>query len=157
MYDGATAMVEALLMAIRATKRKTVILAKTIHPEYRKTAQTYLPLADFSVVEADFNETGETNLSQLAQKIEDEKDLAAVAIQSPNFFGRIEEVASVAKLAHARGALLVAVTTDVSANAILQSHGRNNADIAVGEGLSHLLAVLISAVRESVYLLVTHL
>jgi|SRR5579871_925324 len=137
MYDGATALVEALLMAIRATKKRCVILSKTLHPEYRETAQTYLPLASYQPIEIGFGEDGHTCRRELATAIaEAGGDLAAIAIQSPNFFGRVEDMLEMAELAHKAGALFIAVTTDVSANAILPSPGSNKADIAVGEGLS---------------------
>lgn len=137
MYDGATALVEALLMAIRSTQKKTVVLIKTIHPEYRETARTYLPLANFRVIEVGYLHDGSVNLLELATKVEDVKnDLAAIAIQSPNFFGRLEPTKEIAKLAHDNDALLISATTDISANAIMATAGKNGADIAIGEGLS---------------------
>lgn len=136
MYDGATALVEALLMAIRTKAKKTVVLSSAIHPEYRETVRTYLLAADFRVVEVGFDKSGLTKHDDLLALLTEVKsDLAAVAIQSPNFFGRIEETAAVAKLAHEHDALLVGATTDLSSCSLLSSFGRNGADIAVGEGL----------------------
>ncbi len=137
MYDGATALMEALLMAIRVTGKKAVLLCTSIHPEYRQTARTYLNLGNFSVIEIGFTDEGTLNFGELSKTIQSVSDLAAIAIQSPNFFGAIENIDELGKIAHDHQALLIAVTTDVSANAILEPMG-DQADIVVGEGLGFL-------------------
>jgi glycine dehydrogenase subunit 1 len=137
MYDGATALMEALLMAIRTTGKKTVLLCTSIHPEYRQTAKTYLDLGNFSIIEVGFGDEGSLNLAEFSKTVDNVADLAAIAIQSPNFFGAIENIDEVFKIAHDHQALLIAITTDVSANAILEPMG-NKADIVIGEGLGFL-------------------
>lgn len=139
MYDGATALAEALLMAIRIKNKKTVLLSSAIHPEYRETVRTYLTAANFKIVENECDGSGASSLASTRQLIEENKDdLAAIAIQSPNFFGRIEDVEQLADLAHQHDSLLVGVSTDMSSTAILPSFGYLGADIAVGEGLGLL-------------------
>lgn len=137
MYDGATALMEALLMAIRATGKKIVILSSSIHPEYRQTARTYLELGNFSVIELGFTDEGTINFDELYNTIESVSDVAAIAFQSPNFFGAIENSDELSNIAHKHQALLIAVTTDVSANAIFEP-SVNSVDIAIGEGLGFL-------------------
>jgi glycine dehydrogenase subunit 1 len=138
MYDGATALMEALLMAVRATNKKTVILSKTIHPEYRACVHTYLKMGGYSVVEISFDKAGETNIDALVDCLKSSHDIAAVAIQSPNFFGRVENVKEIAGRVHEHGALMVGCLTDMTATAVLASFGACGADIAVGEGLGLL-------------------
>ena len=139
MYDGATALMEALLMAARITSKRTIIISSAVHPEYRETVFTYLRSADLLVLEVDFDETGTTDtqkLNNLCDEVGD--DLAAVAVQSPNFFGLIEDLSPIKALAQRYGALLIGAITDVSAASIIGSLGRAGADIAVGEGLGLL-------------------
>ncbi|MBZ5531195.1 MAG: aminomethyl-transferring glycine dehydrogenase subunit GcvPA [Acidobacteriia bacterium] len=105
MYDGSTGAAEALLMAVRVTGRKSALVARTVHPEYREVINTYvqhqgLPVSDFGYLE-----NGRVDLADLEKKITG--DTACVLIQSPNFFGTIEDVAAVADLVHKKGALLV--------------------------------------------------
>src|SRR5580704_17764297 len=101
MYDGATALVEALLMAIRTKAKKTVILSRAIHPEYRETAHTYLTAAECRVIEADFDQSGASFNPHLIPLVKERaSDLAAIAVQSPNFFGRLEDIKKIAALAH---------------------------------------------------------
>lgn len=139
MYDGATALTEALLMAIRAQGKKTVILCTSIHPEYREVVHNYFKLADLKVIEADFSKSGITDLEKLKEILKsNSSDLAAIAVQSPNFFGRIEDVFALSLLAHECGALLVGCMTDLSACPLLPSLAKLGADIAVGEGLGLL-------------------
>jgi glycine dehydrogenase subunit 1 len=104
MYDGSTAAAEAAMMAVRLTGRRNVLVARSLHPEYREVLETYafhqaLPL---SMVE--FNADGRVNLKELEKQITAET--ACVLIQSPNFFGTIEDVAAIAELAHKNGAML---------------------------------------------------
>jgi len=132
MYDGATALMEALLMAVRITGIKAVALSKAIHPEYRECVKSYLAFAKIGVVEYDFDHTGTTCLPTTHER------LAAYAIQSPNFFGQIEDIKSWSQHAHKHDALLIACTTDMSSCALFSSFGYLGADIAVGEGLGLL-------------------
>jgi glycine dehydrogenase subunit 1 len=106
MYDGSTGAAEAVMMAVRVTGRHQAVIATTVHPEYREVLATYtkhqgLPT---SLVGYD-NGTGRVDLAALEAAITDET--ACVLVQSPNFFGIIEDIPAIAEIAHAKGALLV--------------------------------------------------
>lgn len=105
MYDGSTGAAEALLMACRITGRKSAVVARSVHPEYREVIRTYIQHQGLPVEECGFLENGRVDRAELEKKING--DTACVLIQSPNFFGTVEDVAAVADLAHRRGALLV--------------------------------------------------
>ncbi|MCE5262926.1 MAG: aminomethyl-transferring glycine dehydrogenase subunit GcvPA [Deltaproteobacteria bacterium] len=131
-YDGATALAEALLMAIRITGRKRAAISRAIHPHYRQVVRTYFAPTGYELLEIPCLETGTTDIGRLA----DAHDLAAIAIQSPNFFGCIEDLQAAAEQAHSGGALLVAGFTEALAYGLLKSPGSQGADIAAGEGQS---------------------
>ena len=105
MYDGSTGAAEALLMAVRVTGRRGAVVARSVHPEYREVIRTYTQHQSMPITECGYLENGRVNMAELERKITDQT--ACVLIQSPNFFGTIEDVAAVADLAHSRGALLV--------------------------------------------------
>jgi glycine dehydrogenase subunit 1 len=105
MYDGSTGAAEALLMAVRVTGRKSALVARSVHPEYREVMRTYTQHQGLPIVEFGFSANGRVDLAEIEKKIGD--DTACVLIQSPNFFGTIEDVGAVAELAHKKGALLV--------------------------------------------------
>jgi glycine dehydrogenase subunit 1 len=132
MYDGSTAMAEAYLMAQRVTRRNKIVVASSVHPEYREVARTYTRHGDAEIVEVDFDsETGRIgDLSELDDKT------AALVVQSPNFFGCIEDLENLAEQAHAVGALLIVVVTEAISFGLLKSPGSCGADIVVGEGQS---------------------
>jgi glycine dehydrogenase subunit 1 len=132
MYDGSTAMAEAYLMAQRVTRRDKIVVASSVHPEYREVAATYTQHGDLEIVTADFDEhTGRiADLSALDDKT------AALVVQSPNFFGCVENLERLADAAHAVGALLVVVVTEAISFGLLKSPGECGADIVVGEGQS---------------------
>src|SRR5438552_15381552 len=109
MYDGSTAMAEAVLMAERVTRRTKVIVSPAIHPQYLEVAQTYVQHAGIELKHCQYSESGVTSGEALAE-LDDQT--AAIVLQSPNFFGCIEDVAAVAEKAHAVGALLVVVVTE---------------------------------------------
>ena len=132
MYDGASALAEALLMAVRVTKRTTVAVSTLIHPLYRRVIETYLAPTGYRVVELPMKSDGRTDLAGL----NDKEDLAAIALQSPNFFGCVEDLAAAAEEAHGRKALLVAGFTEPLAFGLLKDPGSQGADIACGEGQS---------------------
>lgn len=132
MYDGASATAEAAMMAQRVTKRDEVAVSAAVHPNYRRVLRTYLSGLKSPVVEIPYSETaGTTDLAALAEDVSDAT--ACIVIQYPNFFGCIEDVKAVAEIAHARGALLVAIVDPVALG-ILKSPGELGADIVVGEG-----------------------
>jgi len=132
MYDGSTAMAEAYLMAQRVTRRNRIVVATSVHPEYREVARTYTQHGDAEIVSVGFDEeTGRiADLSALDDKT------AAVVVQSPNFFGCVEDLQSIADQAHAVGALLIVVVTEAISLGLLKSPGTCGADIVVGEGQS---------------------
>jgi len=106
MYDGSTGAAEAVLMAMRVTGRQKAVVATTVHPEYREVVATSLRHRDLATAEIGYvAETGRVDLEALAAAVTEET--AAVLVQSPNFFGTIEDVAAVAEIAHKKGALLI--------------------------------------------------
>ncbi|MBC8142952.1 MAG: aminomethyl-transferring glycine dehydrogenase subunit GcvPA [Armatimonadetes bacterium] len=134
LYDGATALAEAVLMACDLTKRRGVVVAKTVHPAYRQTLATYMESFADSVDEVGYiGETGALNANDLASAITDAT--ACVVVQHPNFFGTIEDLQAIADAAHAKGALLL-VSVDPIALGVLEPPGALGADIVTGEGQS---------------------
>ena len=131
-YDGAAALAESLLMAIRITKRRKVAVSSLIHPLYRQVVRTYFEPTGFEVVELGYLENGMTDIAGL----DDMDDLAAVAIQSPNFFGCIENLRAAGEKAHDKKALFIASFTEALAYGLLKSPGAQGADIVCGEGQS---------------------
>jgi len=105
MYDGSTGAAEAIMMACRLTGRRAAVVARSVHPEYREVMKTYAQHQGLPITEAGFLANGRVDAADLEKKIRDET--ACVLIQSPNFFGSIEDVAAVADLVHRKGALLV--------------------------------------------------
>jgi glycine dehydrogenase subunit 1 len=106
MYDGSTGAAEAVLMACRVTGRQAAVVARTVHPEYREVMKTVTQHQGIPITEFGYDATtGRVDLKALDAAITEET--AAVLIQSPNFFGTIEDVAAVAEIAHKKGALLI--------------------------------------------------
>jgi glycine dehydrogenase subunit 1 len=105
MYDGSTAAAEAVMMAVRLTGRRSVVVARSLHPEYREVLATYATHQGMPLSTIDFRDDGRVNLTELEKSITPET--ACVLIQSPNFFGTIEDVAAIAELAHKNGSMLV--------------------------------------------------
>jgi glycine dehydrogenase subunit 1 len=131
-YDGASALAEAALMAVRVTKKKKVAVSRLIHPHYRKVLQTYLAPTGYEMVELPYLANGSTDPSRL----EGLEDLAGVAVQSPNFFGCIEDLQRIGDQARAKDALLIAGFTEPLAFGLYKNPGSQGADIACGEGQS---------------------
>ena len=130
MYDGASALAEAALMSCDATRRKKVLVPQTIHPEYREVLRTYLLPRGVEILEIPYQE-GAVDSEALEKALNTE--VAAVLIQSPNFFGMIEKAVEIGQMAHAKGGLLVMAVNPVSLG-LLKSPGELGADIVVGEG-----------------------
>jgi glycine dehydrogenase subunit 1 len=105
MYDGSTGAAEAMMMAVRITGRDRAVVARTVHPEYREVLATYAQHQQIPISEVGYTANGRVDLAALDAAITAET--ACVLIQSPNFFGTIEDVAAIAKIAHAKGALLI--------------------------------------------------
>jgi glycine dehydrogenase subunit 1 len=133
MYDGSTALAEAVLMAERVTRRSKVIACGAVHPEYLEVVRTYVQHAgiDLEVVATE-PRTGQT--ASVDQVLDDKT--AAIVVQSPNFFGCLEDVESIARKAHAAGALLIVAITEPISLGLVKSPGALGADIVVAEGQS---------------------
>jgi glycine dehydrogenase subunit 1 len=130
MYDGSTAVPEAAMMAIRITGRDRVLAASNVHPEYREVLRTYARHQGMPIDEFGYNaETGAIDMASLESKLSAE--VAAVIVQTPNFFGVIEDVKAAAELAHQHGALLVVVFTEAVSLGLLEPP--RDADIVAGE------------------------
>src|SRR5580765_6659231 len=134
MYDGSTAMAEAVLMAERVTKRSKVVVSAAIHPQYLEVAHTYVQHAGIDLQYASVDENSGQTPPSMFDSIDDKT--AAIVIQSPNFFGCIEDVAALADKAHAVGALLIVAVTEAMSFGLLRSPGACGADIVVAEGQS---------------------
>jgi glycine dehydrogenase subunit 1 len=133
MYDGASALAEALLMAVRITRRKRLAVSRAIHPHYRQVVETYLRPTGLEIICLPHGTDGRTDLAALAGI----DDLAAVAVQSPNFFGCIEDLGAVAQAAGADGTtLMVTCFSEPLAYGLYRAPGQLGADIVCGEGQS---------------------
>jgi glycine dehydrogenase subunit 1 len=134
MYDGSTAMWEAILMAHRITRRNRTLISSGVHPHYVGVART---MAKFSEdqLETSLPELGaETDAEELIGRIDD--STSAVVVQYPDILGRITDLTAIAEAAHGAGALLIAVVTEPVALGLIKSPGEMGADIVVGEGQS---------------------
>ena len=131
MYDGASAMAEAAIMAANITYRGKIIVASSVNPDYRRVIDTYVQGLSVTIAPDSYDETGTANPEFLREHISD--DVACVIVQYPNFFGHIEDLAALSQVVHSAGALLVVVVNPVSLG-ILAPPGEFDADIVVGEG-----------------------
>jgi glycine dehydrogenase subunit 1 len=132
MYDGATALAEAALMACRATGRSTVLVARSIHPAWRSVLQTYARFCGFSIQDYAYDPAGGGYAAtDLTSRVNAE--CAAVLLQTPNFFGVLEDLDQADVLAHTQGALLVVAANPVALG-LIRAPGDAHADIVVGEG-----------------------
>jgi glycine dehydrogenase subunit 1 len=134
MYDGASAMAEAAVLCGKISGHSKIIVARSVHPEYRQVLQTYSWANNYTVCELPYAQNGQLNFTALERELDAAP--AAVVIQSPNFFGVIEDVAAIAASVHNKGALLIAGFTDGTSLGILQPAGSSGADFVVGEGQS---------------------
>jgi glycine dehydrogenase subunit 1 len=136
MWDGSTAATEAVLMAERLTRRRRVVVARSLHPGYRQVLDTYARNLGLKIEEVGFKSTGQIDAARLEPAIDHQT--AAVVLQSPNFFGVLEDVGDLAEMAHSKGALVVAAITEgVSLGAVRPPAG---ADIVAMETQSFGLA-----------------
>jgi glycine dehydrogenase subunit 1 len=134
MYDGSTALAEAVLMAERVTRRQKVVVSESVHPEYLEVISTYVQHAGIELQRLGFDAaTGQT--APAALSLLDERT-AALVVQSPNFFGCIEDINALAERAHSVGALLVVCVTEAASFGLLRPPGASGADIVVAEGQS---------------------
>jgi len=131
LYEGATALTEAAILAHKVNHRSKVLVAKSLHPEYGQVLSTYIEKTlGLSVIEIDY-QNGVTDLTKLKEKIS--KDTSCVIVQNPNFFGCLEKVKKIEEITHQAGSLYI-VSVDPISLGLLVPPGEYNADIAVGEG-----------------------
>ncbi len=133
MYDGASALAEAMIMAFHITGRKEVIISRTIHPEYREVVKTYAQAKNLKIIEIEY-ENGITSLEELKRKVSDKT--AAVLIQNPNFFGSLEDIKEIERIAHKNKSLFIVAIVEPTSLGLLKPPGELGADIVVGEGQS---------------------
>jgi len=134
MYDGASAMAEAAVLCAKMSNRTRIVVARSVHPQYRQVLQTYSWANGYAVTEIPYAPSGQLDSTALAAVLDD--SVAAVIVQSPNFFGCIEDITTVADAAHKCGALLIAGFTDGTSLGILKPAGACGADFVAGEGQS---------------------
>ncbi len=133
LYDGASALAEAAMMAVRISKKNQIVVSRSVHPHYRQVLKTYFSgFLSVRIKEIPFYE-GRTSIGHLDRMIGD--DTAALLVQNPNFFGQLEPMEEIESLVHAKGALLVMAVDPISLG-IVKTPGEFKADIAVGEGQS---------------------
>lgn len=131
-YDGATGLSEALLMAVKKTKRKKVAVSTLCHPFHREVIRTYMDPAGVEVVELPYTPEGRTDLKAL----EAMEDLAAVAVQSPNFFGVVEDLKGFSDAIHAKKGVMIGSFTEAIAWGLMKNPGSQGVDIVAGDGQS---------------------
>jgi glycine dehydrogenase subunit 1 len=132
MYDGASALAEAVIMAHRINRRKEVFLSRGLHPEYRQVVNTYCRYLGVTIKEIPYTDKGVSDLEWLSRNISE--NISAVAVQSPNFFGCIEEMRDIEKLIHGKDSIFITCITEPVSLGILKPPGDFGADIVVGEG-----------------------
>jgi len=134
LYDGASAAAEAVLMAYRVRGKPKVLVARSLHPQYREVIRTYIKNLGIQAEEVAFTESGEVDLKDLTRKIDAET--SAVICQSPNFMGVIEDLDEIGALVHERQALFVVAIAEPASLGLLKPPGACGADIVTGEGQS---------------------
>jgi glycine dehydrogenase subunit 1 len=130
MYDGGSALAEAVLLALGHTGRNEIVIAGKIHPHYRKVVQTYIAGRNVQIIRSQIADGGAA-VGSLAEIVSDRT--ACVVVQQPNFYGILEEVREIEKVAHTSGALFIVVADPVSLG-LLEAPGTYGADVVVGEG-----------------------
>jgi glycine dehydrogenase subunit 1 len=139
LYDGASGAAEAVLMAHRLKGKPKVLVAKTLHPQYKKTIQTYVKNLGIQIEEINYSERGDVDFEDLERKLDD--NTTAVVSQSPNFMGVVEDLEKFSELAHSRDALSIAVVAEAVSLGILEAPGQLGTDIVTGEGQSFGLPI----------------
>jgi glycine dehydrogenase subunit 1 len=129
MYDGSSAVPEAAMMAVRVTRRDKVLIARTVHPEYREVLYTYTRHQGIPVAELRYAKNGQLDIEDLKKNLDD--NVAAVVLQTPNFFGILEQIKEISNLVSGKGALLIVVFAEAVALGLIEPP--KEADIVVGE------------------------
>jgi glycine dehydrogenase subunit 1 len=132
LYDGSTGVAEAMLMAQRISRKNRFLVAKTVHPEYRAVMNTYARNLGIEIQLIDYTVEGRVDLAQIEKGLN--RDIAGVVVQSPNFFGTIENTQAITELARRHGALSIINIAEAVSLGILQPP--EDADIVVGEAQS---------------------
>ncbi|HUU51011.1 MAG TPA: aminomethyl-transferring glycine dehydrogenase subunit GcvPA [Nitrospinota bacterium] len=132
MYDGASALAEAVLMANRINNRKEILISQAVHPEYRKVLNTYTQSLDLEIKEIPFTKNLFTDSNEVKMLVS--SNSSSVIIQYPNFFGSIEDIKKISEVAREKEALLIVVVVEPIALGILKPPGAFDCDIVVGEG-----------------------
>ena len=132
MYDGASAMAEAAVLAAKTLNRTKIVIIRSVHPQYRQVVKTYAWSNGYEVAEVPCGADGRLDRQLLAETVD--LNTAAVLVQTPNFFGIIEDISTVEALVHEAGALLVSGFTEATSLGILKPAGEMGADFVVGEG-----------------------
>ena len=135
LYDGGTASAEGVLLMVRKSRKKKILAASNIHPEYLEIINSYIQNLDISIEQVDFDETsGKVNIEDLRSKLGD--DIGGLIFQSPNFFGVIEDTDQITETAHDSGIITTQIITEAFSLPFLSSPGSNGVDIVVGEAQS---------------------
>jgi len=137
MYDGSTGAAESVSMAVRITHRSGVLVARTVHPEYREVMHTYAQHQGLGATTLPFNDDGRLDLAALEQSVTEET--ACVLVQSPNFFGVVEDIPAIAEIVHKKGALLVVCIAEAISLGVVRPPAE--ADIVSMEAQSYGVAL----------------
>ncbi|MDH5772018.1 MAG: aminomethyl-transferring glycine dehydrogenase subunit GcvPA [Rhodospirillaceae bacterium] len=133
MYDGATSAAEAVMMANRVTRRERAVIAGGLHPHYREVTETHAKYLGFEIVAPKPNANGDS-MDELISLIDDKT--SCVVVQTPDVFGNLYNLTKIAEAAHEKGALLIAVNTEIVSLGLLEAPGNQGADIVAAEGQS---------------------
>jgi glycine dehydrogenase subunit 1 len=136
LYDGATALVEGVMLALRVRKGRKVFVSKAVHPKYRAVLHTYLQNLGAEIIEIPVGPDGRTDIAAAASLSPLDQNTAAVAVQSPNFYGVVEDLEAICGAAMPSGALFVACVTECYSLGLLNPPGDFGADVVVGEAQS---------------------
>ncbi len=139
MYDGASSLAEAVIMANRINRRSEFLVSRAIHPEYRTVVDTYTRGSKFNLKEIPYTSEGVTDLEYILKNLTE--NTSALVVQSPNFFGTVEEYGSLTETLAKNGTLLIVAVAEALSLGILKPPGQRGADIVVGEGQSFGLPV----------------
>ncbi len=134
LYDGATSVAEAALMAVRLKKKTKIVVAKSVHPDYRKVMETYCSGNENEIIEIPYDENGMTDMKQFESAVAG--GVSCAVLQSPNFFGIIEDLGKYGKIIHEKDALFIAAFSEPLAFGVLKPPGDFGADMCCGEGQS---------------------
>lgn len=132
LYDGASALAEAVLMAHRVQGGNEVVMSAAVHPEYRQVVGTYLRGSDVQVIDVPWQANGQSDIAALQANVTDAT--CCVVLQSPNFFGVVEEYAGLGEFLKEKKTLLVTAVAEATSLGILKPPGERGADIVAGEG-----------------------